>query len=85
MTRRAVFAALLGAAGLALYLWPAVTAPVVLWSDSQTDLDWAIAGEGIVGPAGTKNGASLKKWVGRSTSFVATLPVKKKKPAKKKH
>ncbi|MGH2795392.1 MAG: TfoX/Sxy family protein [Actinomycetota bacterium] len=38
----------------------------------------------FVGPAGTKNGASLKKWVNRSTTYVATLPVKKKKVAKKR-
>ena len=31
----------------------------------------------FVGPAGTK-GASLKKWVERSATFVATLPAKKK-------
>ncbi len=36
----------------------------------------------FIGPAGTK-GASLKKWVTRSTTYVATLPAKKR-PAKKK-
>lgn len=37
----------------------------------------------FVAPAGTK-GASLKKWVERSASYVETLPAKKKKPAKKR-
>jgi len=27
--------------GLALYLWGALAAPVVLWLDSQIDMDWA--------------------------------------------
>jgi TfoX/Sxy family transcriptional regulator of competence genes len=36
----------------------------------------------FIAPAGTK-GAALKKWVTRSATYVATLPVKKK-PAKKK-
>jgi TfoX/Sxy family transcriptional regulator of competence genes len=36
----------------------------------------------FIGPAGTK-GASLKKWVQRSATYVATLPARKK-PAKKK-
>lgn len=51
MSRRAtaVFA-LLAAAGLFLYLWPAVRAPVVLWSDSEVDLEWARQGVGIVSP-----------------------------------
>ncbi len=48
--RRALLA-FLGAAGLALYLWPALKAPVVLWSDSQIDLAWAREGAGIVSPA----------------------------------
>ncbi len=50
MSRRAVLFATLGAVGLALYLWPAFTAPVVLWSDSALDLGWARRGEGIVTP-----------------------------------
>ena len=33
----------------------------------------------FVGPAGTKSGPSLKKWVKRSTTFVAALPAKKKR------
>jgi len=33
--------------GLALYLWPAFAAPVVLWSDSEIDLAWAREGLGI--------------------------------------
>ena len=41
---------LLAAIGLALYLWPAVTSPVVLWSDSKTDLEWAKRGLGIFRP-----------------------------------
>jgi hypothetical protein len=42
--------ALLGATGLALYLWPAFSAPVVLTSDSVLDLDWAARGIGIISP-----------------------------------
>ena len=45
--RKLLFAGL-GAAGLALYLWPALAAPVVLWSDSRIDLDWARRGVGIL-------------------------------------
>ncbi|HMF08342.1 MAG TPA: hypothetical protein VKJ00_04350 [Thermoanaerobaculia bacterium] len=40
----------LGALAIALYLWTAFTAPVVLWSDSQTDLAWAKQGLGIFKP-----------------------------------
>jgi hypothetical protein len=40
----------LAAIGLAVYLWPAFQAPVVLWSDSQVDLEWAKAGLGIFRP-----------------------------------
>ena len=40
----------LGAVGLVLYLWPALRAPVVLWSDSAADLGWARSGAGIVTP-----------------------------------
>ena len=40
----------LGAFGLLLYLWPALAAPVVLWSDSVRDLDWARTGVGISQP-----------------------------------
>ena len=36
----------------------------------------------FVGPAGTK-GPSLKKWVGRSATYVATLPAKKKAAKKR--
>jgi hypothetical protein len=36
--------------GLAVYLVPALTAPVVTWSDSALDLEWARRGEGIVTP-----------------------------------
>ena len=49
--RRALVCGLLGAAGLAFYLWSAIGAPVVLWSDSRIDLDWAREGVGIVSPA----------------------------------
>jgi hypothetical protein len=48
--RRDVLFALLAALGLALYLWPALSAPVVLWSDSTTDLEWAKTGLGIFRP-----------------------------------
>jgi hypothetical protein len=40
----------LAALGLALYLWPALAAPVVRWSDSELDLDWARRGVGIFSP-----------------------------------
>ena len=42
--------AVLAVLGLAVYLVPAFTAPVVTWSDSALDLDWARKGEGIVTP-----------------------------------
>jgi hypothetical protein len=45
----AAFAAL-AFLGLALYLWPAISAPVVLWSDSEADLAWAKAGLGVFRP-----------------------------------
>ncbi len=38
------------AAGLALYLWGALVAPVVLWSDSRVDMEWARTGAGIFRP-----------------------------------
>ena len=50
MTRRAGLLLLLALPGLLLYLWPAFSAPVVLWSDSALDLDWARRGVGIVSP-----------------------------------
>ncbi|MCA1580485.1 MAG: hypothetical protein LC796_03670 [Acidobacteria bacterium] len=37
----------LGAAGLAIYLWTALRAPVILWSDSRLDLSWAEHGIGL--------------------------------------
>ena len=36
--------------GLALSLWPAIRAPVVLWSDSEADMMWAKAGIGVFRP-----------------------------------
>ena len=48
--RRKILYGFLGAAGLALYLWPALEAPVVLTSDSVIDLAWAREGAGIVSP-----------------------------------
>ena len=47
---RALVGGLLGAAGLAFYLWAAVRAPVVRTADSAIDLDWARQGRGIVSP-----------------------------------
>ena len=46
----------------------------------------AMKGWYLVGSAGTAKGPSLKKWVERSTDYVATLPAKpmKKKAAPKK-
>jgi hypothetical protein len=50
-TRNMQIAFLGGAAlGLVLYLWGALAAPVVLWSDSRIDMDWARAGIGIFHP-----------------------------------
>jgi hypothetical protein len=46
VTRRLLYG-VLAALGLALYLWPAFSAPVVLWSDSAIDLEWARKGVGI--------------------------------------
>lgn len=53
MTRRTALLLLLGLSGLALYLWPVVSAPVVLWSDSEMDIAWARMGVGIVSPVPT--------------------------------
>ncbi len=49
-TLRRVSVGVLGALGLVVYLWPALSAPVVLWSDSAIDLGWARRGEGIFTP-----------------------------------
>lgn len=46
---RLVWAAL-AAAGLALYVWPALAAPPVLWSDSLRDMEWAREGIGLWKP-----------------------------------
>jgi hypothetical protein len=48
---RRILLALLAAGGLSLYLWPALHAPVVRWSDSEADLGWARRGQGILSPA----------------------------------
>jgi hypothetical protein len=48
--RRRILIGLLGAAGLALYLWPAIAAPAVVWSDSEVDLRWAREGIGLSKP-----------------------------------
>jgi hypothetical protein len=50
LIRRTGLFLLLAAAGFFLYLWPALRSPVVLWSDSTIDLDWARRGVGIVSP-----------------------------------
>ncbi len=47
MASRRVTIALFAAVGLLLYLWPAIQAPAVKWSDSRIDLDWARHGIGI--------------------------------------
>ena len=47
MRRQGLLFVLLAALGLTLYLWPAISSPVVLWSDSTTDLEWAKTGLGI--------------------------------------
>jgi hypothetical protein len=51
VTTRRLFCGALGVLGFALYLWPAIAAPVVLWADSRFDLQWAREGVGIVSPA----------------------------------
>ena len=51
MKRRHLVLVLLAAAGLALYLWPALRAPVVTWTDSTADMNWARQGIGIFAPA----------------------------------
>ncbi|MFN2385949.1 MAG: hypothetical protein ABR576_06650 [Thermoanaerobaculia bacterium] len=48
--RASLLWATLGAAGLALYLWPAFSGPPVLWSDSLRDLEWAREGIGLWKP-----------------------------------
>lgn len=42
--------ALFAAIGLVLYLWPALGAPPVLWSDSVRDMEWAREGIGLWKP-----------------------------------
>jgi hypothetical protein len=51
MSPRALLGAGLLVLGLALALWPALSAPVVLWGDSTIDLQWARTGVGIFRPA----------------------------------
>lgn len=46
-SRRTLFA-LAALVCLFIYLWPALAGPVVLWSDSRIDLDWAAKGAGIL-------------------------------------
>ena len=48
--RRRVLLISLGVAGLWLYLWPALKAPVVVWSDGQVDMRWAREGIGLWRP-----------------------------------
>ena len=50
MSARRRLALILGAAGFSVYLWAALRAPVVQWSDSQIDLAWARSGAGIFRP-----------------------------------
>jgi hypothetical protein len=50
ISRRRVVLALLGTLGLALYMVPAVFAPVVRWGDSEPDLRWAREGIGLLKP-----------------------------------
>lgn len=50
MTVRRVLVGALAAAGLFLYLWPAVREPVVRWSDSELDIAQATRGVGIWSP-----------------------------------
>jgi hypothetical protein len=48
--KRLLLASLLATSTLAIFLWPALSAPVILWSDSHTDLAWAKEGLGIFKP-----------------------------------
>jgi hypothetical protein len=57
LNRRTALLLSLAVLGLLLYLWPALRAPVVLWSDSALDLDWARRGVGIVSPVPPTPGA----------------------------
>ncbi len=50
MTKQRIAFVLVATCGLALYLWGALAAPVVMWSDSSIDMDWARAGAGIFRP-----------------------------------
>ena len=51
MTARRLLFGALGVLALFLYVWPAISGPVVLWADSDFDLRWAREGIGIVSPA----------------------------------
>ena len=48
--RTRIAAALLGVASLILIVWPALRAPVVTWSDSAIDIEWARNGIGLWQP-----------------------------------
>lgn len=50
MKRSALLFAGFAVLGLALYLWPAIQAPVVLWVDGELDLLWARTGVGVFRP-----------------------------------
>ena len=58
VTARRLSALVLGVAGLTLYLWAALRAPVVQWSDSRIDLAWARSGAGILRPVWTPGHAA---------------------------
>jgi hypothetical protein len=50
LSRRIPLFLAVAASGLLLYAWTAFRAPVVLWSDSAVDLEWARTGAGIFRP-----------------------------------
>lgn len=53
---------LIGLIGISIYVWCALRAPVVLWSDSEVDMKWARSGEGIwKPPVGSPTGQHVAK------------------------
>jgi hypothetical protein len=59
LNRRTALLLSLAVLGLFLYLWPALRAPVVLWSDSEIDLKWAREGVGLWTPLTKEEGRVL--------------------------
>jgi hypothetical protein len=66
--------AVLAVLGLAVYLVPAFTAPVVTWSDSALDLDWARKGEGIVTPVVSPHHPPKPGYIAFLSTVLAAAP-----------